>query len=93
MTDKNKKISVGVDNLQYYLGVRKYTPGIAENDSLVGVVTGLAYTETGGDILMIETVLIPGKGEIKYTGKLGEVIQESIKAAYSYIRSNCLFLA
>lgn len=91
LTDKNKKISVGVDNLQDYLGVRKYTFGIAENESLVGIVTGLAYTETGGDILMIESVLILGKGEIKYTGKLGEVMQESIKAAYSYIRSNCLF--
>ncbi|WP_353288486.1 endopeptidase La [Wolbachia endosymbiont (group A) of Tromatobia lineatoria] len=91
LTDKNKKISVGVDNLQDYLGVRKYTFGIAENESLVGIVTGLAYTETGGDILMIESVLIPGNGEIKYTGKLGEVMQESIKAAYSYIRSNCLF--
>ncbi|WP_265043991.1 endopeptidase La [Wolbachia endosymbiont (group A) of Scambus nigricans] len=91
LTDKNKKISVGVDNLQDYLGVRKYTFGIAENESLVGIVTGLAYTETGGDILMIESVLIAGKGEIKYTGKLGEVMQESIKAAYSYIRSNCLF--
>lgn len=88
---KNKKICVGVNDLQGYLGVRKYTFGIAENESLVGVVTGLAYTETGGDILMIESVLIPGKGEIKYTGKLGEVMQESIKAAYSYIRSNCLF--
>jgi ATP-dependent Lon protease len=88
---KNKKICVGVNNLQDYSGVRKYTFGIAENESLVGVVTGLAYTETGGDILMIESVLIPGKGEIKYTGKLGEVMQESIKAAYSYIRSNCLF--
>lgn len=61
LTDKNKKISVGVDNLQDYLGVRKYTFGIAENESLVGIVTGLAYTETGGDILMIESVLIPGK--------------------------------
>ncbi|WCR58450.1 endopeptidase La [Wolbachia endosymbiont of Ctenocephalides felis wCfeJ] len=91
LTDKSKKISVGTDNLQDYLGVRKYTFGIAENESLVGVVTGLAYTETGGDILTIESVLIPGKGEIKYTGKLGEVMQESIKAAYSYIRSNCLF--
>ncbi|MDM8335729.1 endopeptidase La [Wolbachia pipientis] len=91
LTDKNKKISVGVGNLQDYLGIRKYTFGIAENESLVGIVTGLAYTETGGDILMIESVLIPGKGEIKYTGKLGEVMKESIKAAYSYIRSNCLF--
>lgn len=90
LTDKHKKVSVGVDNLSDYLGVRKYTFGIAENENLVGVVTGLAYTETGGDILMIESVLIPGKGEIKYTGKLGEVMQESIKAAYSYVRSNCL---
>lgn len=90
LTDKHKKISVGANNLQDYLGVRKYTFGIAENEDLVGVVTGLAYTETGGDILMIESVLTPGKGEIKYTGKLGEVMQESIKAAYSYVRSKCL---
>ncbi|MDD9332013.1 MAG: endopeptidase La [Wolbachia sp.] len=90
LTDKNKKISVEVDNLQDYLGVRKHTFGIAGDEDLIGVVTGLAYTETGGDILMVESVLIPGKGEIKYTGKLGEVMQESIKAAYSYIRSNCL---
>jgi ATP-dependent Lon protease len=90
LIDKSKEISIGVDNLQDYLGVRKYTFGIAENENLIGVVTGLAYTESGGDILMIESVIIPGKGEIKYTGKLGEVMQESIKAAYSYIRSNCL---
>ncbi|QKX02788.1 endopeptidase La [Wolbachia endosymbiont of Litomosoides sigmodontis] len=91
LAGQNKKISVRIDDLQDYLGVRKYTFGTAEKDNLVGVVTGLAYTETGGDILMIESVLIPGKGEIKYTGKLGEIMQESIKAAYSYIRSNCLF--
>ncbi|WFW29629.1 MAG: endopeptidase La [Wolbachia endosymbiont of Menacanthus eurysternus] len=90
LENKNKKIHVRDSDLQNYLGVRKYTFNIAENESLVGVVTGLAYTEAGGDILMIESVLIPGKGEIKYTGKLGEVMQESIKAAYSYIRSNCL---
>lgn len=90
LTNKHKKISVGVTNLQDYLGVRKYTFGVAENTNLVGVVTGLAYTETGGDILMIESVLIPGKGEIKCTGKLGKVMQESIKAAHSYIRSKCL---
>ncbi|QKX01067.1 endopeptidase La [Wolbachia endosymbiont of Dipetalonema caudispina] len=91
LTDKSKKISVEMNSLQDYLGIRKYTFGTMENENLVGVVTGLAYTETGGDILMIESVLIPGKGEIKYTGKLGEIMQESIKAAYSYIRSNCLF--
>lgn len=90
LTNKHKKISIGVTNLQDYLGVRKYTFGVAENTSLVGVVTGLAYTETGGDILMIESVLIPGKGEIKCTGKLGKVMQESIKAAHSYVRSKCL---
>ncbi|MBV0899255.1 MAG: endopeptidase La [Wolbachia endosymbiont of Fragariocoptes setiger] len=90
LTNKHKKISVGATNLQDYLGVRKYTFGVAENTNLVGVVTGLAYTETGGDILMIESVLIPGKGEIKCTGKLGKVMQESIKAAHSYIRSKCL---
>lgn len=91
LIEKHKIVSVGVDNLQDYLGVRKYTFGIAEDENLIGIVTGLAYTETGGDILMIESVLIPGKGEIKYTGKLGEVMQESIKAAHSYVRSNCLF--
>ncbi|WP_081326530.1 endopeptidase La [Wolbachia pipientis] len=90
-TEKGKKISIEVDNLSNYLGVRKYTFGMAESENLVGVVTGLAYTESGGDILMIESVLIPGKGEIQYTGKLGEVMQESIKASYSYIRSKCLF--
>lgn len=79
LTSKHKGISVGVDNLQDYLGVRKYTFGIAESENLVGVVTGLAYTETGGDILMIEAVLMPGKGEIKYTGKLGEVMQSLSK--------------
>ncbi|UWI83359.1 endopeptidase La [Wolbachia endosymbiont of Howardula sp.] len=88
---KSKQISVEVNNLNDYLGVHQYSFGIAEHESLSGIVTGLAYTETGGDLLMIESVLIPGKGEIKYTGKLGEVMQESIKAAYSYIRSNCVF--
>ncbi len=91
LTEKGKKISVEVDNLSHYLGVRKYTFGIAESEDLVGVVTGLAYTESGGDILMIESVLTPGKEEIKYTGKLGEVMQESIKAAYSYVRSRCTY--
>jgi ATP-dependent Lon protease len=91
LTEKGKKIAVEVDNLSNYLGVRKYTFGIAESTDLVGVVTGLAYTESGGDILMIESVLTPGKDEIKYTGKLGEVMQESIKAAYSYVRSRCTF--
>ncbi|WP_333022935.1 endopeptidase La [Wolbachia endosymbiont of Pentidionis agamae] len=91
LLDKNKTISIEADNLPDYLGVQKYIFGNSEDQDLVGVVTGLAYTETGGDILMIESVRIPGKGTIKYTGKLGEVMQESVKASYSYVRSNCLY--
>ncbi|WP_339047477.1 endopeptidase La [Candidatus Mesenet endosymbiont of Phosphuga atrata] len=89
-TKKTQQVAVNVANLKDYLGVHKFRYGDVEEENLIGVTTGLAYTESGGDILAIESVLMPGKGEIKYTGKLGEVMQESIKAAYSYIRSCCL---
>ena len=89
LVDKVKSIHVNMDNIEKYAGVRKFSFGIIEKDDLVGMVTGLAYTDTGGDILTIESVLMPGKGEVKYTGKLGEIMQESVKAAYSYVRSRC----
>lgn len=77
-------------NLHKFLGVRKHDFGKAETSDNVGIVTGLAYTETGGDLLYIEAVTIPGKGNIKTTGKLGEVMQESAQAAYSYFKSQSL---
>jgi ATP-dependent Lon protease len=87
---KSKAVSVTSENLKQYLGVRKYDHHSAEKDDCVGVTTGLAYTEVGGDLLPIEAVIIPGgKGNIMLTGQLGDVMQESAKAAFSYIRSRC----
>jgi ATP-dependent Lon protease len=77
-------------NLHKFLGVKKYDFGKAETSEQVGVVTGLAYTEAGGDLLYIEAVSLPGKGNIKTTGKLGEVMQESAQAAFSYFKSKSL---
>ncbi|MBQ4875506.1 MAG: endopeptidase La [Rickettsiaceae bacterium H1] len=89
--DKEKKgVSITVNNLKKYAGVSKYKFGKAEEENLVGIITGLAYMETGGEIMAIESVIMPGQGNIKSTGKLGEVMQESVQAAYSYIRSRCL---
>ncbi|KJV69608.1 endopeptidase La [Candidatus Neoehrlichia procyonis] len=90
MNKEIKNVHINHNNIEKYMGVPKYTFGIVEKDDMVGVATGLAYTDTGGDILTIESVLMPGKGGIKFTGKLGEVMQESVKASYSYIRSRCL---
>lgn len=87
---KNKstqKIAVTVDNLEDYLGVYRYHYGIAEEDDRVGQVTGLAWTEVGGELLTIETAIMPGKGKATYTGKLGDVMQESIQAATTVVRS------
>lgn len=81
------KISVTSRNLDKYLGVRRYTYGIAEEKNQVGQVTGLAWTEVGGELLTIEAVVLPGKGKTITTGKLGEVMQESIQAALSVVRS------
>jgi ATP-dependent Lon protease len=80
-------ITVNPKTLDKYLGVRKYTYGIAEKENQIGQVTGLAWTEVGGELLTIEAVKLPGKGNTVTTGKLGEVMQESIKAAISVVRA------
>jgi ATP-dependent Lon protease len=77
-------------DLSSYLGIEKFNYGEIEEKNRIGVVTGLAWTEVGGEILKIETVIMPGKGKMEITGKLGDVMQESIKAAKSYIRSKSL---
>ncbi|BCT68907.1 endopeptidase La [Nitrosospira sp. NRS527] len=82
-----KKITVTGRNLDKYLGVRRYTYGVAEEKNQVGQVTGLAWTEVGGELLTIEAVVLPGKGKTITTGKLGEVMQESVQAALSVARS------
>ena len=84
-----QKISIGAKNLHKYAGVSKFNYNKIEDKSLVGIVTGLAYTELGGDILAIESVKTPGDGKITSTGKLGEVMKESIHAAFSFFKSNC----
>ena len=84
---ENKTISVDEDNLNDFLGVKKYRYGLAELEDQIGVVTGLAYTSVGGDLLSIEALQLPGKGRMKTTGKLGDVMKESIDAASSYVRS------
>jgi ATP-dependent Lon protease len=82
-----KTVSVTSDNLDEFLGVAKYRYGLAEQEDQVGVVTGLAYTSVGGELLSIEALRLPGKGRMKTTGKLGDVMKESIEAASSYVRS------
>lgn len=83
--EKNKVV-VTSRNLDKFLGVRRYTYGVAEEKNQVGQVTGLAWTEVGGELLTIEAVVLPGKGKTISTGKLGEVMQESIQAALSVVR-------
>ena len=83
---RGKKVVVNSRNLDKYLGVRRYSYGVAEKHNQVGQVTGLAWTEVGGELLTIETVVLPGKGKTTTTGKLGEVMQESIQAALSVVR-------
>jgi ATP-dependent Lon protease len=87
VSKKAKKVAVTVKNLDKFAGVRKFRYGEAEAEDMVGVVTGLAWTEVGGEILTIESVVVPGKGATKTTGKLGDVMQESVSAAMSYVRS------
>jgi len=84
---KLKRINVMPRNLDKFLGVRKYSFGVAEKENQVGQVTGLAWTEVGGELLTIETVTMPGKGKTITTGKLGDVMQESIQAALSVVRN------
>jgi ATP-dependent Lon protease len=90
VTKKTKKVMINRKNLDKYAGVRRFRFGETEAEDMVGVVTGLAWTEVGGEILTIESVLLPGKGNIKHTGKLGDVMQESVSAALSYVRSRSI---
>jgi ATP-dependent Lon protease len=81
------KVTVTPENLETYLGVKKFRYGLAEKEDQIGVVTGLAWTSVGGDLLSIEALRLPGKGRMKTTGKLGDVMKESIDAASSFVRS------
>ncbi|GGF40693.1 Lon protease [Aliidongia dinghuensis] len=87
LMNKTAKVAVTRRNLEKYAGVRKFRYGEAETEDQVGVVTGLAWTEVGGELLSIESVLLPGKGKITATGKLGDVMKESVQAAESYVKS------
>ncbi len=84
---KKKKVKVTPDLVHDYLGVTKFRYGEAENEDRVGVVTGLAWTEVGGELLTIEALMMPGKGKMTVTGNLRDVMKESISAASSYVRS------
>ena len=86
MKSRKNKIVVNAKNLDKYIGVRRYSFGMAEKENQVGQVTGLAWTEVGGELLTIESVAVPGKGKTMTTGKLGEVMQESIQAALTVVR-------
>jgi ATP-dependent Lon protease len=90
VSGKAKKVAITRKNLDKFAGVKKFRYGEAESEDMVGVVTGLAWTEVGGDILSIESVVVPGKGNIKPTGQLGDVMKESVSAALSYVRSRAV---
>lgn len=90
MTEKITKISVSKENVKEFLGVHKCTYGVIKSENRIGITNGLAYSESGGDLLEIEAVVLHGKGEIKITGKLGDVMKESVLAAISYIRSKAI---
>jgi ATP-dependent Lon protease len=85
---KKAKEEVTRQDVAKYLGPRKYSETLTEEKDFIGISTGLAYTQAGGDILLIEVVLMPGKGSLLLTGMLGKVMQESAKAAFSYVRSH-----
>ena len=87
LKDGEKKVTVTEENLSDFLGVPRHKFGLAEKEDQVGVVTGLAWTQVGGDLLQIEALKLPGKGRMKTTGKLGDVMKESIDAANSFVRS------
>ena len=84
---EKRKLTVNARNLDKYLGVRRYTFGMAEKKNQIGQVNGLAWTEVGGELLTIEAAIMPGKGKMTTTGKLGEVMQESVQAALSVVRA------
>ena len=90
VTSKLTSVDVKQDQVENYLGVKKFKYGEIELDDRVGTVTGLAWTEVGGEILSIETLVMPGKGKLELTGKLGDVMKESMHAAKSFVRSRCL---
>mgnify|MGYP003341381732 FL=1 len=90
VTKTKDTIKIDEKNLNDYLGIKKFKYGEIENKDGTGIVTGLAWTEVGGELLTIESVIMPGKGKMEITGKLGEVMQESVKAAKSFVRSRCL---
>ena len=84
---KAEQVVITPENLGDYAGVRKYRHGVSDEEAQVGAVTGLAWTEVGGELLTIESVTVPGKGEVRTTGKLGEVMNESVQAAFSFVKA------
>ncbi len=86
-SDKDKKVVISSENIDKFAGVKKFKFGEAELEDQIGLTTGLAWTEVGGELLQIEAVVVPGKGKMQITGKLGDVMQESVQAAASYVRS------
>ena len=90
VNNEEKSVEVNEKNIPDFLGIKKFKFGELEANDKVGIVIGLAWTEFGGEILKVETVNMPGKGRMQITGKLGDVMQESVKAAKSYVRSKCL---
>ena len=90
VNNEENKVKVSSDNINEFLGIKKFKYGEVESENKIGIVTGLAWTEFGGEILKIETVHMPGKGRMQITGKLGDVMQESVKAAKSFVRSKSL---
>jgi ATP-dependent Lon protease len=87
LDQSRQSIEISPENLDKYLGVRRFRYGMAEESNQIGQVTGLAWTEVGGELLTIEAAIVPGKGKATYTGKLGDVMQESITAALTVVRS------
>tara|TARA_B100000579_G_scaffold365317_1_gene324613 strand:+ start:3478 stop:5874 length:2397 start_codon:yes stop_codon:yes gene_type:complete len=90
ITSEKKEVSISSKNLPEFLGVKKFNYGEIESENKIGIATGLAWTEYGGEILKIESAIMPGKGKMQITGKLGDVMQESVKAAKSYVRSKSI---
>jgi ATP-dependent Lon protease len=84
---KTERVELSAENIADFSGVRRYRHGMGEEEDQIGAVTGLAWTEVGGELLTIEAVTVPGKGQIKWTGKLGDVMQESIQAAFAFVKA------
>ncbi|MEK9210492.1 endopeptidase La [Sphingomonas sp. 2378] len=84
---KATSVTITPDNLHEFAGVQKYRHGLSEQEDQIGAVTGLAWTEVGGELLTIESVTVPGKGQVKTTGKLGDVMKESVQAAFSFVQA------